>query len=79
MTEQAIRQGDEGVAPGLHKDQLDSGALGALNNIGEEQSSTRRVTAESFRLLTAKLKKKPIPDIFVQAAPAPAPVILPPV
>ena len=57
MTEQGIRQGDESVAPGLHMGQFDSGRLGALSNIGEEQSSSRRITAESFRLLQAKLKQ----------------------
>ena len=72
MIDQAIRQGDEGVAPGLHMSQLDSGRVGALNNAGEETSSHRRITAESFRLLSARLRKSPIPNIVVQAAVEPA-------
>ena len=77
MIEQAVRQGDESVVPGLHMGRLDSGRGQALNNVGEEQSSDRRITAESFRLLLARLKKSPIGPPPTPAAPAPAP--LPPV
>ena len=72
MIDQAIRQSDESVAPGLHMSQLDSGQVGALNNAGEEKSSHRRITAESFRLLSARLRKSPIPNMVVQAAVEPA-------
>ena len=77
MIEQAVRQGDESAAPGLHMGQLDSGRGQALDNVGEEQSSDRRITAESFRLLLARLKKSPIGPPPTPAAPEPAP--LPPV
>jgi Uncharacterised protein conserved in bacteria (DUF2336) len=77
MIDQAIRQGDESVAPGLHMSQLDSGRVEALDTAGAEKSPARRITAESFRLLSARLRKTPVPDFPIKTVPEPAP--LPPV
>jgi Uncharacterised protein conserved in bacteria (DUF2336) len=56
---------------------LDSGRGGALNSVGGEQSSDRRVTAESFRLLLARLKKSPVAPLPIEVIPELQP--LPPV
>ena len=80
MIEQAIRQGDESFAPGLHTSQQGFEQMGAFNNAGGATAPERRITADSFRLLSARLRKKPIaaslpviPDVFV-SAPAPEPI-----
>jgi Uncharacterised protein conserved in bacteria (DUF2336) len=82
MIEQAIRQSDESFAPGLHTSQQGFEQMGALNNAGGVATPERRITADSFRLLSARLRKKPIsaslpviPDLFV-APPAVEPVVL---
>lgn len=69
MGETAAWQSDERIAPGLHMNRQDSEQGSALVNVGGEKSSNRRITADSFRLLTARLKQRPIAF--------PAPVILP--
>jgi Uncharacterised protein conserved in bacteria (DUF2336) len=73
MTEQAIRHGDESIAPGLHIDQQTLEQVGALNNVGGEESPERRITANSFRLLTARLRKKSV----AASAVAPAAINIP--
>jgi Uncharacterised protein conserved in bacteria (DUF2336) len=73
MTEQAIRHGDESIAPGLHIGQQTLEQVGALNNVGGEESPERRITADSFRLLTARLRKKPV----AASAVAPAAINIP--
>ncbi len=67
MVETAIRQGDESIATGLHMDRQDSGRGLALNDVGGEQPSNRRITADSFRLLSARLNKTPIIPAFAPA------------
>ena len=74
MIEQAIRQGDESVASGLHMGQLDSGQVEALNTIGGEHAPDRRVTAESFRLLLARLNKPAVAASVAHPVPEPMPL-----
>ena len=68
MGETAAWQSDERIAPGLHMSRQGSEQGSALNGVGGEKSPNRRITAESFRLLSARLKKRPtafaIPDLL---------------
>ncbi len=68
MGETAAWQSDERIAPGLHMSRQGSEQGNALDGVGGEKSPNRRITAESFRLLSARLKKRPvafaIPDLL---------------
>jgi uncharacterized protein (DUF2336 family) len=82
MNEQAIRQGDDSFARGLHMSQQGFEQMGAFDNAGGATTPERRITADSFRLLSARLRKKPIaaslpviPDVFV-LEPAPEPIVV---
>ncbi len=75
MIEQATRPGDEDAETGSHMDRQATGAGDALNADGGAKAPEGRITADSFRMLMAKLKKP------VVAPPAPviaAPVIVEP-
>ena len=76
MGETATWQSDEGIAPGLHMNRQGSGQINVLDEVGGEMIPNRRITADSFRLLTARLKKKP-PTIAQTELP-PEPAILAP-
>ncbi len=89
MIEQAIRHSDESIATGLHMDQQTLEQVGALNDVGREKSPDRLITADSFRLLTARLRKKPaiastvapaainIPDLWPVEVHVESPVVEP--
>ncbi len=59
MGETATWQSDETIAPGLHMNRQGSGQMDVLDDVAGENIPNRRITADSFRLLTARLKKKP--------------------
>ena len=59
MGETAAWHRDEKIAPGLHMNRQESEQMSALNDVGGEKTPHRRITADSFRLLTARLKKRP--------------------
>ena len=71
MGETAAWHSDERVASGLHMSRQGSGPMGALDDDGGEIPRNRRITADSFRLLTARLKKTP--TAFAEAATERAP------
>ena len=72
MGETAAWQSDERIAPGLHMSRQGSEQGSALDGVGGEKSPNRRITAESFRLLSARLKQRPtafaIPDLLPEPA-----------
>ena len=72
MGETAAWQSDERIAPGLHMSRQGSEQGNALDGVGGEKSPNRRITAESFRLLSARLKQRPtafaIPDLLPEPA-----------
>ena len=72
MGETAAWQSDERIAPGLHMNRQDSEQGSALVNVGGEKSPNRRITADSFRLLTARLKQRPIAFAAPEQPPEPA-------
>ena len=77
MGETAAWQSDERIAPGLHMNRQGSEQGGALNDVGGGKSPNRRITAESFRLLSARLKKRP--TAFANPELPPEPVAAAPV
>jgi uncharacterized protein (DUF2336 family) len=77
MGETAAWQSDERIAPGLHMSRQDSERGSALNEVGGEKSPNRRITADSFRLLSARLKKRP--TAFASPQQPPEPVVAAPV
>jgi len=77
MGETAAWQSDERIAPGLHINRQGSEQGGALNDVGGGKSPNRRITAESFRLLSARLKKRP--TAFANPELPPEPVAAAPV
>jgi hypothetical protein len=72
MGETATWQSDEGIAPGLHMNRQGSGQMNVLDEAGGEMIPNRRITADSFRLLTARLKKNPPPISQTELPPEPA-------
>jgi uncharacterized protein (DUF2336 family) len=72
MGETATWHSDEGIAPGLHMNRQGSGQMNVLNEAGREMIPNRRITADSFRLLTARLKKNPLPISQTELPPEPA-------
>jgi uncharacterized protein (DUF2336 family) len=76
MGETATWHSDEGIAPGLHMNRQGSGQMNVLNEAGGDLIPNRRITADSFRLLTARIKKNPLP--ISQTEFPPEPVILAP-
>lgn len=76
MGETATWQSDETIAPGLHMNRQGSGQMDVLDDVAGEKIPNRRITADSFRLLTARLKKKPA--AFTQPELEPAPAIFAP-
>ena len=76
MGDTATWQSDERIAPGLHMNRQGSGQMNVLDEVGGEMIPNRRITADSFRLLTARLKKNP-PAISQTDLP-PEPAILAP-
>jgi uncharacterized protein (DUF2336 family) len=76
MGETATWQSDEGIAPGLHMNRQGSGQMNVLDEAGGEMIPSRRITADSFRLLTARLKKRP--TAFAQTELLPEPTNLAP-
>jgi hypothetical protein len=73
MGETATWHSDERIAPGLHINRQGSGQMNVLDEVAGEMIPNRRITADSFRLLTARLKKRPI--AFAQTEPLPEPII----
>lgn len=67
MGETATWDSDNMVATGLHMNRLESGHANALNQGGGEKSSNRRITADSFRMLSARLKKPAFPPLPIPA------------
>jgi hypothetical protein len=57
MGETATWQSDEAIAPGLHMNRQGSGQMAVLDEAGGDMIPDRRITADSFRLLIARLKK----------------------
>jgi uncharacterized protein (DUF2336 family) len=76
MGEQATWQSDEGIAPGLHMNRQGSGQMNVLDDVAGERIPNRRITADSFRLLTARLKKRP--HVLAQTEILPEPPTLTP-
>jgi uncharacterized protein (DUF2336 family) len=76
MGETATWQSDDGIAPGLHMNRQGSGQMNVLDEVAGEKIPNRRITADSFRLLTARLKKRP--PAFAQTELLPEPAILAP-
>jgi hypothetical protein len=74
MGETATWHSDEGIAPGLHMSRQGSGQMNVLNEAGGDMIPNRRITADSFRLLTARLKKKPPVVAQTELPPVPAPI-----
>jgi hypothetical protein len=72
MGDTATWQGDEGIAPGLHMNRQGSGQMDVLDEAGGEMIPNRRITADSFRLLIARLKKTPAPIAQAELPPEPA-------
>ena len=72
MGETATWQSDETIAPGLHMNRQGSGQMDVLDDVAGEKIPNRRITADSFRLLTARLKKKPAAHAQSELEPAPA-------
>jgi hypothetical protein len=77
MGETATWQSDDGIAPGLHMNRQGSGQMNVLDEVAGEKIPNRRITADSFRLLTARLKKRP--TAFAQTELLPEPAILAPI
>ena len=77
MGETAAWHSDERIAPGLHMNRQGSGQMSALDNVGGEKTPDRRITADSFRLLTARLKKRPtaFADVEIELPTESVPVI----
>jgi hypothetical protein len=76
MGETATRQSDERIAPGLHMNRQGSGQVNVLDDVAGGMPPNRRITADSFRLLTARLKKRPA--AFAHTGPLPELAILAP-
>jgi hypothetical protein len=76
MGETATWQSDEGIAPGLHMNRQGSGQMNVLDEVGGDMIPNRRITADSFRLLIARLKKTP--SAIAQTELPPEPAILAP-
>ncbi|MEQ1522204.1 MAG: hypothetical protein ABL936_13115, partial [Aestuariivirga sp.] len=72
MGETATWQSDEGIAPGLHMNRQGSGQMNVLDEAGGEIIPDRRITADSFRLLTARLKNRPAVIAQTELPPEPA-------
>jgi hypothetical protein len=72
MGDTATWQGDEGIAPGLHMNRQGSGQMNVLDEAGGEMIPNRRITADSFRLLIARLKKTPAAIAQAELPPEPA-------
>jgi uncharacterized protein (DUF2336 family) len=72
MGEAATWQGDEIIAPGLHMNRQGSGQRNVLDEAGGIMTPNRRITADSFRLLTARLKKNPPAISQTELLPEPA-------
>ena len=70
MGETATWQSDESIAPGLHMNRQGSGQMDVLDEVAGEKIPNRRITADSFRLLTARLKKRPASFAQAQLQPA---------
>ena len=77
MGETAAWQSDDRIAPGLHMSRQDSERGSALNEVGGGRTPDRRITADSFRLLLARLKKTP--TAFAEPIRPPEPVFPAPV
>jgi hypothetical protein len=77
MGEAGAWQSDERIAPGLHMSRQRSEHGDALGDAGEGKPSNRRITADSFRLLTARLKKRP--TAFADPTPPPEPIVPAPI
>jgi uncharacterized protein (DUF2336 family) len=60
----------------LHMNRQGSGQMNVLDEVAGDMIPNRRITADSFRLLTARLKKRP--TAFAQTELLPEPVILAP-
>ena len=71
MGETAAWQSDERIAPGLHMSRQGSEQGSALDGVGGEKSPNRRITAESFRLLSARLKQRPTAFAIPELLPEP--------
>ncbi|HUQ37048.1 MAG TPA: DUF2336 domain-containing protein [Aestuariivirga sp.] len=71
MGETATWQSDESIAPGLHMNRQGSGQINVLDEAGGEMIPSRRITADSFRLLTARLKKRPTAFAQTELLPEP--------
>jgi uncharacterized protein (DUF2336 family) len=72
MGDTATWQGDEGIAPRLHMNRQGSGQRNVLDEVGGDMIPNRRITADSFRLLTARLKKTPAAIAQTELPPEPA-------
>ena len=71
MGETGAWQRDERIAPGLHMSRRGSEHGDALGDAGGVRPSNRRITADSFRLLTARLKQRPIASANTELPPEP--------
>ena len=77
MGETGAWQSDERIAPGLHMSRQGSEHGDALGNVGGGRPSNRRITADSFRLLTARLKQRP--TAFANTELPPEPIVPTPI
>ena len=77
MGETGAWQSDERIAPGLHMSRQGSEHGDALDGVGAGKPPNRRITADSFRLLTARLKQRP--TAFANMPLPPEPIVPTPI